>query len=263
MLLDAVIASRDVSLLAGRFDTALNNMPHGLCMFDAERRLVVSNRRLGELLGISADMRRRRHVARATCSATASRGGTLPSATPSGCRPSSKAAWRARSTAKLFVETEDGRTLALTFQPMADGGSVVLVEDITERKIAEAKINQLARYDALTGLPNRAFFRDQMDAAARQRCGAAARSPSFSSISTSSSRSTTRSAIRAATSCCARSPTGCAALVRSSDIVARFGGDEFVVLQYPLGHPDEAAALAERIVDGAGRALPDRAATRW
>jgi predicted signal transduction protein with EAL and GGDEF domain len=38
------------------------------------------------------------------------------------------------------------------------------------------------------------------------------------------------------------------AAVRGSDIVARFGGDEFVVLQYPLGHPKEAAALAERIV---------------
>ena len=42
-LLDAVIASRDMSLLAKRFDTALNNMPHGLCMFDADRRIVVAN----------------------------------------------------------------------------------------------------------------------------------------------------------------------------------------------------------------------------
>ena len=43
-LLDAVVASRDMTLLAERFDTALNNMPHGLCMFDAERRIAVSNR---------------------------------------------------------------------------------------------------------------------------------------------------------------------------------------------------------------------------
>jgi hypothetical protein len=38
-LLDAVIATRDVSQLAKRFDTALTNMPHGLCMFDSEGRL--------------------------------------------------------------------------------------------------------------------------------------------------------------------------------------------------------------------------------
>ena len=42
-------------------------------------------------------------------------------------------------------------------------------------------------------------------------------------------------------------------VVRGSDMVARFGGDEFVVLQYPLGDLDESAALAEQIVDVLGR----------
>ena len=56
-LLDAVIATRDVTLLAGRFDTALNNMPHGLCMFDPHRRLVVANKRVGEILHL-AEVRR-------------------------------------------------------------------------------------------------------------------------------------------------------------------------------------------------------------
>ena len=45
LLLDAVIASAN-ALLAGRFDTALNNMPHGLCMFDARRAAGGSNQRL-------------------------------------------------------------------------------------------------------------------------------------------------------------------------------------------------------------------------
>ena len=56
VLLDAVIATRDVSLLAGRFDTALNNMPHGLCMFDSEQKVVVANRKLAELLYVSSDI---------------------------------------------------------------------------------------------------------------------------------------------------------------------------------------------------------------
>src|SRR5882672_4109149 len=64
VLLDAVVASRDVSLLAGRFDTALNNMPHGLCMFDAERRAAVSNRRLAELLEVTHDIAASRASAR-------------------------------------------------------------------------------------------------------------------------------------------------------------------------------------------------------
>ena len=39
------------------------------------------------------------------------------------------------------------------------------MEDITERKIAEAKINHLARFDSLTGLPNRTILRDRMERA--------------------------------------------------------------------------------------------------
>ena len=42
------ITTRDMSLLAKRFDTALNNMPHGLCMFDSDRRVVVTNQKLNE-----------------------------------------------------------------------------------------------------------------------------------------------------------------------------------------------------------------------
>ena len=56
-----------------------------------------------------------------------------------------------------------GRSLSWTFQPMAGGGAVVLLEDITERKLAEARISHLARYDALTALPNRVNFRDEID----------------------------------------------------------------------------------------------------
>src|SRR3984893_16664273 len=51
---DTVVASRDISLLANRFDTALNNMPHGLCMFDGARRIVVANRKVNELVGLPA-----------------------------------------------------------------------------------------------------------------------------------------------------------------------------------------------------------------
>jgi PAS domain-containing protein len=54
-LLDALFASRDMALLAKRFDTALNNMPHGLCMFDWKRRILVANQKLNQLLGLPPD----------------------------------------------------------------------------------------------------------------------------------------------------------------------------------------------------------------
>src|SRR5690606_1369029 len=53
-LFDAVVATRDIESLAQRFDTALNNMPHGLCMFDAGGHLLVSNQRFAEILGLNS-----------------------------------------------------------------------------------------------------------------------------------------------------------------------------------------------------------------
>ena len=73
-LLDAVIASRDMSLLAKRFDTALNNMPHGLCMFDSERRVVVSNQKLNELAGLPADLELKGSSARQLVDTSSRRG---------------------------------------------------------------------------------------------------------------------------------------------------------------------------------------------
>jgi PAS domain-containing protein len=55
-----MIADRDVSLLVGRFDTAFNNMPHGLCMVDVKGQVVVCNRRLRELLSLPENVTRRR-----------------------------------------------------------------------------------------------------------------------------------------------------------------------------------------------------------
>ena len=46
---------------------------------------------------------------------------------------------------------------------MADGGSVIIFEDVTERKRAQERIAHLARYDELTGLANRSQFRERIN----------------------------------------------------------------------------------------------------
>jgi diguanylate cyclase (GGDEF)-like protein len=253
VLLDAVIAGRDVSLLAGRFDTALNNMPHGLCMVDVKGQVVVCNRRLRELLSLPESVTPRRLPVRALINESAA-AGALASERAERLALGLENRLAGSADGEVLIDTEHQRMLAITVNPMAEGGAVLLFEDVTDRQIAEAKIHQLARFDTLTGLPNRAFLHDQTEAAlaALKRRGPFATLfvdlDDFKQVNDTLGH-TCGDALLCAVADRLRS------VVRGSDMVARFGGDEFVVLQYPLGDLDESAALAEQIVDVLGRAF--------
>jgi len=54
------VAREREAALASQFDTALNNMPHGLCMFRADGRLAVMNHRFSEMMNLSDDLVQRR-----------------------------------------------------------------------------------------------------------------------------------------------------------------------------------------------------------
>lgn len=243
----ALVAREREAALAGRFDTALNNMPHGLCMFHVDGRLAVMNHRFGEMMNLPDDLVQSGASASqiiAACIDSVSLSKESGDLILHGIRELQN---------KEIVTTDPdparGRTLSWTIQPMTDGGAVVLLEDITERKSAEAKISHLARYDELTALPNRVSFRDEIER--------------LLAISHSSER------------LCALlfvdldqfkqvndtlgHPCGdqllCAVanrlreMLRPEDFVARFGGDEFVVFQQNIGTAEDAASLARRIVE--------------
>ena len=244
-LLDAVVASRDVMLLAARFDTALNNMPHGLCMFDADERLVVTNKRLNEIFGVADGPDRKGQTVRELILDWVDAGAVLRSEAERLASDLERRLGTPESKG-FTIQKQDGRTLSLTFQAMANGGSVVLIEDITERKSAEARITHLARYDSLTGLPNRVFLREQMEKALAA-AGASSSAVLFVDLDQFKQVNDTLGHPRG--DMLLRSVADrLRHLVRSTDIVARFGGDEFVILQTPVAGSDEAASLARRIV---------------
>jgi diguanylate cyclase (GGDEF)-like protein len=246
IFLDAVIATREVGLLAARLDTALNNMSHGLCMFDAERRIVIANARLPEVLRIDPEaVRPGTRVPRLLRESV--RAGLFSIADLSRISVDVKRCLSKNIHAPVFVQSRDSRTLALTFRSMANGGSVVLVDDVTEQKNAEARIEYLARYDALTGLPNRSFFRDEINRIIKHmsREGSCAilfiDLDEFKQINDTLGHSTGDTLLR-------KVAERLRGIVRATDIIARLGGDEFVILQLPLTSPDDASNLARRIV---------------
>src|SRR5882757_4873717 len=139
----ALTSSFRESALAGQFDTALNNMPHGLCMFRADGRLAVMNHRFSEMMNLSDDLVQRGACASDIIDACVS-GGSISA--PSGRMILSEIEnTQARDMITTDPDVNSSRSLSWTFQPMAGGGTVVLVEDITERRNAEARISHLAR----------------------------------------------------------------------------------------------------------------------
>ncbi len=161
IFMQALIAREREAALAGQFDTALNNMPHGLCMFGADGGLAVMNHRFGEMMNLADDLVHPGATAADIISACVSAGSI--SATSGRMILSEIQNSQAKDVITADPDDVTVRSLSWTFQPMAGGGAVVLLEDITERRNAEARISHLARYDELTALPNRLNFRDEIE----------------------------------------------------------------------------------------------------
>ncbi|MGH6779503.1 MAG: putative bifunctional diguanylate cyclase/phosphodiesterase [Bradyrhizobium sp.] len=243
----AVMAREREAALAGQFDTALNNMPHGLCMFRADGRLAVMNHRFSEMMNLSAGLVQGGAGAADIIAACVSAGSI------SAASGEMILAEIGNTQAKEIVTTDTdalrGRSLSWTFQPMAGGGAVVLLEDITERRNAEARISHLARYDELTGLPNRVNFRDQIARLLRTGHNAGQLSALlFVDLDQFKQVNDTLGHPCGDQLLCAVADR-LRAILRPEDFVARFGGDEFVVFQQNIRSGEDAAILARRIVD--------------
>jgi diguanylate cyclase (GGDEF)-like protein/PAS domain S-box-containing protein len=135
----------------------------------------------------------------------------------------------------------------------ADGGrrGLVLVgRDVTERKLAAARIQHLAHHDSLTDLPNRVLFQERL----RQNLAQAKRSgwklalmfldlDKFKDINDTLGHHVGDMLLRAV----AKRLTRC---VRETDTVARLGGDEFAVILTNLDDLEGASRVAESIIAG-------------
>jgi len=137
---------------------------------------------------------------------------------------------------------------------------VAVVQDFTERRRAESRIEQLAYYDEVTNLANRAFFTEKVDEAISQ----AERYDSslavlyidlddFKQVNDTlghSAGDVMLKEIASRISGCLRSkPSESHSDPNSKDtVVARMGADEFTIMLTNIDHPNEATAVAARVL---------------
>ncbi len=226
-----------------RFDAALNHMTQGLSMYDAEQRLVVANRRFGEIYGLTAEQTQPGTTARQVLEYRIANG------TSAGVAPDDYIKRVFRESADVQT-LPDGRIISIQRQWLPDGSVLTVHEDITDRRQNEAKVAFMAHHDLLTGLPNRTFFMEKIEeAGARLRRRGEAFTvfmldlDRFKDVNDSLGHPAGDALLK-------EMAERLRASLRETDVLARLGGDEFAILQ--SGEPDQrdaAIMLAVRIID--------------
>ena len=155
---------------------------------------------------------------------------------------------------EVSLAPPDGRARRLrvtgTIERGAEGVYRVtgLVQDITEEFEANERIEQLAHFDTLTGLPNRFLFRRRAeDAIAQIRHGEPPIALLFLDLDRFKDVNDTQgheAGDRLLQAIAGR----LRACVRGSDLVGRLGGDEFLVLLRDVERPEDAAVVARKII---------------
>ena len=226
-------------------DTALDNMSQGLSMFDADGRILLYNDRYAEMMGrtgMALQGRLLLDVLRQQKALDRWDGD------PDQFVASVIAAAKAGNSVTRTV-SRNGRSLRVVDQPMKGGGWVATFEDITEWQAAQEQISHMARHDALTNLPNRTLFREQLEKALRlakrsdQLAVLCLDLDHFKDINDSLGHPVGDALLKEV----ARRLGEC---ITDHDTVARLGGDEFAIVQFCSDcDPSAVALLASHVVE--------------
>ena len=240
------VAQREILKHAERFKSALNNMLHGLAMFDQEDRLIVCNERYAQMYALPERLTK---PGVDWSDITAYRmetigyrnfnyGNLLEKRRSDGYKA---------SVGSVTRELGDGRTIFIRHQPIREGGWVAVHEDVTEQRRAEERLSHMARHDDLTGLANRFLLQERMQLAVaglhngEEFAVICLDLDHFKETNDALGHPVGDALLREIASRLTKS-------LPASDLVARIGGDGFAMLHLRTGGTDEIAALARRVL---------------
>lgn len=248
VLFSAVIGHKQARQIAQRFDRALNTMPHGLVMLDPNGRVVVANAEAAHLMAMSSP----EAIMGRSLEALFMRGVAAGVLDMHECRyvvAQLTRSLRDGRDRKVLVSFADGRYFELSTREGHDDLGVITFEDVTQRVQSEEKIRAMARFDSLTGLPNRAYLHElvveAMASGERDRCcGLAVLDlDDFKSVNDTLGHPVGDGLIYAVAERLA--------VFATDDIkISRFGGDEFMIYFDRLESEDHLAQLLDRIFAG-------------
>ncbi len=131
------------------FRQVVEGISQAVWRFGADGRMVLSNTHQGCIIGLPAEVAARAVGMTLEALERAAKAGGADGAADLIQKLGPVIA--ARSQTSFLHDLPDGRTLAVIWRPMADGGWLATFEDVTERHAAEARARFLAQHDALTG----------------------------------------------------------------------------------------------------------------
>jgi diguanylate cyclase (GGDEF)-like protein len=241
-----LVSATVVAMLVDRYLTDMRGLAEatleGLAIVHGER-IVEANLRFAQMLGIEAR----------------------------GLRGGTPARWLRAADGQALLETREAPVEAMLVTPGEEERSfeiatrkveyrgrdclVLALRDLTEKKAAQRQIEHMARHDALTDLPNRLMLDERI---AYALALARREEQQLALIAIDLDRF---KAVNDIFGHAAGDETLCrvarilAGAVRSTDTVARIGGDEFVILQVGAAQPEGAQALIGRIFEGFAREM--------
>ena len=239
-----------------RFQVGFDTSPIGVAELDEDGRVVKFNKALGALLGAEEQDLVGTRLSDFVCARSMGEP-TLPGAgVPEGrrevsyCLNDGNEVW-VQESASVFVG------------PRGAEHTLIQVVDVTEERKVREELEQRVLHDGLTSLPNRALLGDRIvQALARGRRSGSVTAvifidiDHFKVVNDSLGHSSGDILLREVADRLRSN-------ARAADTIARFGGDEFVMLCEDLDRPEDALGLAERLrrtmerpIDVGERAIP-------